>query len=36
MILAVFTGSETVCAEPFEAIELALGSLWIDPEAAPT
>ena len=30
-IAAVFTGSETVRAEPFEAIALELGSLWPDP-----
>jgi Uma2 family endonuclease len=31
-IVAVFTGSEAVRAEPFDAIELPLGALWIDPE----
>jgi len=30
-IAAVFTGSEIVRAEPFEAIALELGSLWPDP-----
>ena len=34
-IVAVFTGSEAVRAEPFDAIELPLGALWIDPEGAP-
>jgi Uma2 family endonuclease len=33
---AVFTGSEPVRAEPFDAVELELGALWIDPETAPT
>jgi Uma2 family endonuclease len=35
-IVAVFTGSEAVRAEPFDAIELALGALWIESENAPT
>jgi Uma2 family endonuclease len=35
-IVAVFTGSEAVRAEPFDAIELELGALWIDSQNAPT
>jgi len=35
-IVAVFTGGEAVRAEPFDAIELDLGALWIDSENAPS
>ncbi len=35
-IVAVFTGGEAVRAEPFDAVELELGALWMDgPSATP-
>jgi Uma2 family endonuclease len=34
-IVAVLTGSDVVRAEPFDAIEVGLGDLWVDPPAAP-
>jgi Uma2 family endonuclease len=34
-IVAVLTGSAVVRAEPFDAIELPLGDLWVDPPAQP-
>ena len=34
-IVAVHGGDDRVRAEPFAAIELPLGTLWIDPESAP-
>jgi len=33
-IVAVYTGSETVRLEPFDATELALGLLWADSPAS--
>jgi Uma2 family endonuclease len=30
-IVAVFSGSDAIRAEPFEALELELGALWVDP-----
>jgi hypothetical protein len=33
-ILAVCSGSEAVRVEPFDAIELALGRLWVESQAA--
>ena len=35
-IVAVVAGSDTVRIEPFDAIELPLGRLWLDAPAAPT
>jgi Uma2 family endonuclease len=35
MIVHVFSGSESVRAEPFEAVALELSSLWPEPEDAP-
>jgi hypothetical protein len=35
-IVAVFTDSDRVRAEPFDAIELELGALWIDSQTAQT
>ncbi len=34
-IVAVCSGSDTVRVEPFDAIELALGRLWVDPPGPP-
>jgi Uma2 family endonuclease len=34
-IVAVCSGSDTVRVEPFDAIELALGRLWVDSPASP-
>jgi Uma2 family endonuclease len=34
-IVAVCTGSDAVCVEPFDAIELALGRLWVDSPGSP-
>jgi hypothetical protein len=33
-IVAVCSGSDTVRVEPFEAIELELADLWVDPPAS--
>ena len=35
MILATYAGDARIRAEPFDAIELELGLLWADVEAAP-
>jgi Uma2 family endonuclease len=36
LITGVFSGSDSVQAEPFEAVTIALADLWAEPEEAPT